>query len=38
MVPKRFSVQRKIAIVGRLLRGEPLDLWWPGKRMSPSPG
>ena len=24
--PKRFSVQRKIAIVGRLLRGEPLDL------------
>src|SRR6185436_5495133 len=24
--PKRFSVQRKIAIVARLLRGEPLDL------------
>ena len=23
---KRFSVQRKMAIVGRLLRGEPLDL------------
>src|SRR6187431_2252280 len=29
MVPKRFSVQRKIAIVGRLLRGEPLDLGGP---------
>lgn len=25
-VPKRFSVQRKMAIVARLLRGEPLDL------------
>ena len=24
--PKRFSVQRKMAIVGRLLRGEPLEL------------
>ena len=24
--PKRFTVQRKIAIVARLLRGEPLDL------------
>ena len=24
--PKRFSVQRKLAIVARLLRGEPLDL------------
>ena len=24
--PKRFSVQRKIAIVARLLRGEPLEL------------
>src|SRR3981189_2648568 len=24
--PKRFSVQRKWAIVARLLRGEPLDL------------
>src|SRR5665811_1038182 len=24
--PKRFSVQRKMAIVARLLRGEPLDL------------
>jgi hypothetical protein len=23
--PKRFSVQRKIAVVSRLLRGEPLD-------------
>src|SRR5258708_16953296 len=23
--PKRFSVQRKLAIVARLLRGEPLD-------------
>ena len=23
--PKRFSVQRKMAIVARLLRGEPLD-------------
>jgi len=25
--PKRFSVQRKMAIVARLLRGEPLDPW-----------
>jgi Transposase len=24
--PKRFSVQRKMAIVARLLRGEPLDV------------
>ena len=24
--PKRFSVQRKMAIVARLLRGEPLEL------------
>ena len=24
--PKRFSVQRKVAVVARLLRGEPLDL------------
>ena len=24
--PKRFSVRRKMAIVARLLRGEPLDL------------
>ena len=24
--PKRFSVQRKITVVGRLLRGEPLEL------------
>jgi hypothetical protein len=24
--PKRFSVQRKMVIVARLLRGEPLDL------------
>ena len=34
--PKRFSVQRKMAIVARLLRGEPLA--WPGRRMSRSPG
>src|SRR5215204_5459481 len=27
--PKRFSVQRKMAIVARLLRGEPLDLAMP---------
>ena len=26
MGPKRFSVQRKMAVVARLLRGEPLDL------------
>jgi hypothetical protein len=25
-LPKRFSAQRKMAIVARLLRGEPLDL------------
>jgi hypothetical protein len=24
--PKRFSVERKLALVGRLLRGEPLEL------------
>ena len=24
--PQRFSVQRKMAVVARLLRGEPLDL------------
>jgi hypothetical protein len=24
--PKRFSVQRKMAVVARLLRGEPLEL------------
>ena len=24
--PKRFSVQRKMVVVGRLLRGEPLEL------------
>ena len=24
--PKRFSVQRKMAIIARLLRGEPLEL------------
>jgi len=34
--PKRFSVRRKLAVVARLLRGEPLN-WWPGRRMSPSP-
>jgi hypothetical protein len=34
--PKRFSVQRKMAIVARLLRGPPLDLV-PGKRISRSP-
>src|SRR4051794_941584 len=27
--PKRFSVQRKMVIVARLLRGEPLDLVGP---------
>ena len=27
--PKRFSVQRKMAIVARLLRGEPLDSGGP---------
>jgi Transposase len=26
MAPKRYSVQRKMAVVARLLRGEPLDL------------
>jgi hypothetical protein len=35
--PKRFSVQRKMAIVARLLRGEPLELV-AGRRMSRSPG
>src|ERR1700694_552677 len=25
-VAKRFSVQRKMAVVGRMLRGEPLEL------------
>ena len=24
--PKRYSVQRKMAVVARLLRGEPLDV------------
>ena len=36
--PKRFSVQRKMAIVARLLRGEPLGSWWRARRMSRSPG
>jgi hypothetical protein len=27
--PKRFSVQRKMAVVARLLRGEPLELVAP---------
>ena len=36
--PKRFSVQRKMAIVARLLRGEPLELVARGRRMSRSPG
>ena len=33
--PKRFSSQRKMAIVARLLRGEPLDLvaWSPQDRV-----
>jgi len=35
--PKRFSVQRKMAIVARLLRGEPLELV-ARRRMSRSPG
>jgi hypothetical protein len=26
MTPKRYSVQRKMEVVARLLRGEPLDL------------
>ena len=26
MMPKRYSVQRKMAVVARLLRGEPLDV------------
>jgi hypothetical protein len=26
IVPKRFSVRRKLAVVARLLRGEPLEL------------
>jgi hypothetical protein len=28
--PKRYSVQRKMAVVARLLRGEPLDVVGPG--------
>ena len=36
--PKRFSVQPKMAIVALLLRGQPLESWWPGKRKCPSPG
>jgi hypothetical protein len=46
--PRRFSVQRKMAIVARLLRGEPLDLvarqtnvcnpWRPGRRTSVGQG
>ena len=31
--PKRYSVQRKMAVVARLLRGKPLKSS-PGKRMS----
>ncbi len=31
MVRRRFSVQRKMAIVARLLRCEPLEFWWPDK-------
>src|SRR5271165_7470605 len=27
--PKRYSVQRKMAVVARLLRGEPLDRMFP---------
>ena len=34
--PKRFSVQRKMAIVARLLRGEPLELV-ARETKSPSP-
>jgi hypothetical protein len=32
--PKRFSVQRKMAVVSRLLRGEPLDLVARGTNVS----
>ena len=32
--PKRFSVQRKMAIVARLLRGEPLELVARGTEVS----
>ena len=35
--PKRFSVQRKIAIVADCCAASRWT-WWPGKRMSPSPG
>jgi hypothetical protein len=34
--PKRFSVQRKMAIVARLLASR--WNWWRGRRMSRSPG
>ena len=36
-VAKRFSVQRKMAIVARMLRGEPLELV-ARRRMSRLPG
>ena len=36
--PKRFSVQRKMAIVARLLRAASRWNWWRGRRMSRSPG
>jgi hypothetical protein len=32
--PKRFSVQRKMAIFARLLRGEPLELVAPETNVS----
>ena len=32
--PKRFSVQRKMAIVARLLRGEPLESGGPANNVS----
>ena len=32
--PKRFSVQRKMAIVARLLRGEPLELVARAERVN----
>ena len=35
--PKRYSVQRKMAVVAPLLRGEPVGMSSPGKRMSPWP-
>jgi hypothetical protein len=35
--PKRFSVQRKMAIVARLLAANHWN-WWPARRMSRSPG